>query len=229
MADISDSDEVPEDSSERSTELLQEAHAKLGTLFEQATDLQDDVTIAVLKESIHALLDQMSDAELKSRRTSARALARLFQHKLKQSRRAASLSLEQQAVKLEAQHQQKMRDASAASGSSCANDALSEAIARAESAEQGRKRLKAECDTTAGSLQDALGQLGVALDQNSTLEGLVQEVISSLRSLQHERDEYALRSWWRSNPVMLAAPISAASVDSVDPEPIVATASVRPL
>ena len=177
VAEISEEPYDTAEEAERSAELLRAAHARLDKLFAEVMADIPSGNMDTLRTEVAALLTNLSEIELNNRRISAKSLSRLFNHKLTQSRRAASVSLEQQALKLEAQHHHSLRRLSYADG-------LSDMPARAETAEAAC----AECRMTTGSLLAALGELGVALDHKATHERVVCEVKSWLLSLRGERD-----------------------------------------
>lgn len=182
VAEISEEPYDTAEEAERSAELLRAAHARLDKLFAEIMGDTPSGNMDALRTEVAVLLTNLSETELNNRRISAKSLSRLFNHKLTQSRRAASVSLEQQALKLEAQHHHSLRRLSDANG-------LSDMPARAETAEAAC----AECKITTGSLLAALGELGVAQEQEhkASLEAVVCEVKSWLLSLRGERDVLA--------------------------------------
>jgi hypothetical protein len=182
VAEISEEPYDTAEEAERSAELLRAAHTRLDKLFAEVMGDIPSGNMDALRTEVAALLTNLSETELNNRRISAKSLSRLFNHKLTQSRRAASVSLEQQALKLEAQHHHSLRRLSDANG-------LSDMPARAETAEAAC----AECKIATGSLLAALGELGVAQEQEhkASLEAVVCEVKSWLLSLRGERDVLA--------------------------------------
>lgn len=188
--------EVDDNDARRSAELLGVVQGRVEALFSQAAadadrypDFRPQIVLETLKQSCLALVGEMSTVELTSRRSSAKALARLFQSKLSSSRSAAKLSLQQQAVKLEAQHSSAMRAAALRGGGD--TELLDAALARAEEAEAEADRQQKTSIAAAASLQETLEQLGIAIERNVSLEATVVVVQDAMARLRLERDENA--------------------------------------
>ena len=132
-------------------------------------------------EHVVVTLRELSESD---RKKAAKAQAHWATLKLAHTRKASAMSIEHQAIRLDVAHKEQMeavrREAMLAAGAETAGS-----ITKLEAELQ---KTTLEASRARESLKRALGELGITVDQNRTLEQTVAELAGVTSNLRSERD-----------------------------------------
>ena len=136
-----------------------------------------------LRQGAVQVVAEICDGERHTRGRAAKAQARWYQLKMATARKATTVALEQQAIRIAAQ-----QDARSGEQEEVKKQ-LAEYKRRAARAEAKVKALEDEAGTTNDSLQNALELLDVTVGEKSTLVETVRELVLGCTAMRQERDD----------------------------------------